>query len=550
MIRKLIIKRILTTITIIMHPSDNLFDLIQSLNPSEKRHFKLYAQRHIVGKENNYLKLFDTIDKQKEYDESALKKKFRQEKFIQQIHVAKNYLYTLILRSLNEYHTDDSTNIQLRELLNNAEILFGKGLYKQSSKILSKVKEKAYRYEKQAYILEAIALENKIAFALQDMDAAQKALNQGEKEEEQVLDDYKQARQYKYLSGKLKIFIKTKGIVRSEEDTRELDAIIKNPLLNNEQKAISYSTKYSFFYVYSKYFSAKEDYNYAYTYCSKLVNLIESHPEQLEKKPQAYLLALNHLLVILKELRKFDEFELVLKKLKSVQSKTIHFQSRAFAYSFIHEWNLLFYTGRYHQCVSLIPFLEEGLNKYEKQITNDLKLLFYFDVFYGYFVLEDYSKAARWLNKILNDKRTEIRQDIRNFGTIANLVLHYEMRDYDLLEYQIRSSQRLLEKNKDLHQFELLVIAYIKQLIKVNTNEEKRKLYIKLRNKLLFANLENYLIAFSRGDSEKIILNTFDILAWLESKIENRAFAEILDEKEKDKQKKYRQHETTHYKRH
>jgi hypothetical protein len=54
---------------------------------------------------------------------------------------------------------------------------------------------------------------------------------------------------------------------------------------------------------------------------------------------------------------------------------------------------------------------------------------------------------------------------------------------------------------------------------------------------LLFTNLENYLIAFSRGSSEKIILNTFDILSWLESKIENRPFAAVLYEKEKDLQK-------------
>ncbi len=521
-----------------MRPSDNLFDLIQSLNPSEKRHFKLFAQRHIVGEENNYLRLFETIDKQKEYDEAALKKKYRQEKFVQQIHVAKNYLYSLILKSLNEYHTADSTNIQLRELLNSAEILFGKGLYKQASKVLSRLKEKAYRYEKQVYVLEAIVIENKIAFALQDMEAAKDVINLGAKEEEKLVKDYQYARQFKYLSDKLKIFIKTKGTVKGKHDLMELESIIEHPLLNSEEKAISYSTRYSFFYVYSKYFSAKEDYKHAYPYCNKLVDLIESNPEQIVKNPQAYLLALNHLLATLKELRKFDEFEIVLKKLKSVQSKTIHFQSRAFAYSFIHEWNLLFYTGKYEQCLALIPFLEEGLEKFENQITSDIKLLFYFDVFYGYFVLEQYSKAAKWLNKILNDKRTEIRQDIRNFGMVVNIILHYEMKDYDLLEYLIRSAQRLLEKEKETHKFELQVLAYMKRIIKVDTSDEQRKLFIKLRNTLLFANLENYLIAFSRGASEKIILNSFDIPAWLESKIEGRPFALVLNEKEKDKQQK------------
>jgi|GEM_PF-402539 len=520
-----------------MRPSDNLFDLIKSLNPSEKRHFKLYAQRHIVGEGNNYLKLFDTIDRQDEYDEVALKKTFRLEKFVHQIHVAKNYLHTLILKSLNEYHASGSTNIQLRELLGSAEILFGKGLYKQASKILTKLKEKAYRYEKQIFVLEVIVLENKIAFALQDMEEAKAIITLGAKEEEKLLRDYQSARQYKHLSDKLKIFIKTKGTVKGEDDIPELENIITHPLLDNEQNAISYNTKYSFFHVYSNYFSVKEDYKHAYPYCNKLVDLIESHPEQIVKNPQAYLLGLNHLLVILKELRKFDEFEVALKKMKSVQSKTIHFQSRAFAYTFIHEWNLAFHTSKYQQCIALIPFLEEGLKKYDKQITSDIKLLFYFDVFYGYFVLGQYQAAIKWLNRILNDKRTEIRQDIRNFGMLVNIILHFEMKDYDLLEYLIRSAQRLLDKEKNAHKFELLVITHIKLLIKGNSAAEQRKLFMKLRNKLLFANLENYLIAFSRGSSEKVILNSFDILAWLESKIEDRSFATVLSEKERDKQK-------------
>ncbi len=521
-----------------MKPSDTLFELIKSLSPSEKRHFKLYAQRHIVGEENNYLKLFETIDKQEEYEEEALKKKFRHEKFIQQLHVAKNYLYTLILKALNEFHTADSANIQLREQLNSAEILFGKGLYKQASKILIKLKEQSYKYEKQVYILEVILLENKIAFALQDMEVAKQVITQSAREEEQLLSDYQEARRYKHLSDRLKIFITTRGTARRAEDTRELESIIEHPLLNNEQKAISFSTKYSFFNVYCKYFTIQEDYKHAYPYSSKLVLLIESHPERIQKKPQSYLLALNNLLAILKELRKFDEFEIALQKLKSIQCKTVHFQSRAFSYIFIHEWNFSFYTGGYQKCLALIPFLEKGLQQYDKQITRDLKLLFYFNVFYVHFVLDQFQHAAKWLNKILNDKRTEVRQDIRNFATVTNIILHYETKDYDLLEYLIRSTQRLLEKEKDSHEFELLVLTHIKQLIKKDSAEEKRKIFIKLRNKLLFANLENYLIAFSRGSSEKIILNSFDILAWLESKIEDRSFASVLSEKEKDKQAK------------
>ena len=66
-------------------PSAHLHSLIKSLTKQEKRYFKLFAQRHTSGKENQYLKLFDAIDAQEVYKEDAIKKKFSKEKFVKQL---------------------------------------------------------------------------------------------------------------------------------------------------------------------------------------------------------------------------------------------------------------------------------------------------------------------------------------------------------------------------------------------------------------------------------------------------------------------------------
>ena len=63
------------TVTIeCMKPSNELFDLIQSLTKSEKRFFKLHSS--LQSGDKNYLRLFDAIDRMKEYDETSLKKVF------------------------------------------------------------------------------------------------------------------------------------------------------------------------------------------------------------------------------------------------------------------------------------------------------------------------------------------------------------------------------------------------------------------------------------------------------------------------------------------
>ena len=46
--------------------SNDLFQLIQSLSRTEKAYFKKYTSLHVIGERNNYVKLFNAIEKQKE----------------------------------------------------------------------------------------------------------------------------------------------------------------------------------------------------------------------------------------------------------------------------------------------------------------------------------------------------------------------------------------------------------------------------------------------------------------------------------------------------
>ena len=135
-----------------MKTSDNLFKLVKSLSKSEKGYFKKYANFHVRNEQNNYTKIFDAIDNQKEYEEKKLLQKFRTERFINQFAVAKNYLYDMILESLEAYHKNSTTEI--RSILNRIEILVDKGLHSQAKKLLKKAKEMAITNEKLTYIPE------------------------------------------------------------------------------------------------------------------------------------------------------------------------------------------------------------------------------------------------------------------------------------------------------------------------------------------------------------------------------------------------------------
>src|SRR6476661_3273955 len=108
--------------------SDILFQLVHSLEKSEKRNFKLYIKRNSANADLKIIELFDALEKLHEYDEAALLKKLSSIKK-QQLSNTKAHLYKQLLASLRLIRSSDSIDLQLHEQLDYARILYNKGLY-------------------------------------------------------------------------------------------------------------------------------------------------------------------------------------------------------------------------------------------------------------------------------------------------------------------------------------------------------------------------------------------------------------------------------------
>ena len=122
--------------------TDALFQLVKSLEKSEKRNFKLYVKRNSSSEDLKIVKLFDALDKMDAYDEEQLLKKNKSIKK-QQLSNMKAHLYKQILSSLRLIKDENNIDIQLHEQMDHARILYNKGLYLQSLKVLDKMKEMA-----------------------------------------------------------------------------------------------------------------------------------------------------------------------------------------------------------------------------------------------------------------------------------------------------------------------------------------------------------------------------------------------------------------------
>mgnify|MGYP007101707988 CR=1 FL=1 len=131
-----------------MAVQDELFQLIKALTPSEKRYFKVNASKGGDAK-SNYMQLFEAMDAQKdEYDEQKLKQKHGKKPFVKYLSAEKKQLREQIMKQMRLFHSDNSIDNRINELLEDASIYQSKGLVSLNEKALLKAKGLVTKYER------------------------------------------------------------------------------------------------------------------------------------------------------------------------------------------------------------------------------------------------------------------------------------------------------------------------------------------------------------------------------------------------------------------
>ncbi len=460
-----------------MRPSDNLFKLIHSLSPSEKRYFKIYAEQHIIGKKNNYMLLFDAIARQKEYDEAAIKRKFRKEKFIRQLTFTKNALTHKImkaLRSFQEGSKNRSESAGLKDLVHNLEILYQKELLNQFKKELKRSKKIAYQAEDFLILLRLLVWEKKYVIEQSAKKTRQK-LKKVIEEENKVLQLHTNQTTYYNLSKQILTSLRSKVSDKKKKELLELEDLIQHPLLQSEEQASTFMSKTYYHDTLGLYHWKMGNLSKAFSHYEQLVDLWESSPQSEKQDNMLYRQSLGNYLNVCHAMGqdKMGLFPFILKKIKSLPKGNLETQIKTFQLTVHHE--LLYYlnTGKFEEGAKVIEIIEAELRTLEQQLPTSELLSIYYNICIIYFFSEDFTKTLLWLNEILSHPRTDVRKDIQQFAKILQFIIHYELDNEEILENLYRSVYRSLKKEEQLHEFEEMVLSYIKQLLVINPFDKK-----------------------------------------------------------------------------
>lgn len=504
-------------------PKDALFVLVKSLSKSEKRQFKLYVGRLGVNTDAKFLALFNLLDRMKSYDEKAILESGIVKKT--QLSNLKAHLYKQILVSLRLNPVNQTIRVQIREQLDFATILYQKGLYKQSLKILDKVKAVAIENEEKNIAYEIVELEKiietqYITRSIPDR-ADELAVQAKELSAQNVMTSKLSNLSLQLYGMMLKV-----GYVRNDADYQKVKRYFDAHLPKYDIDALGFREKLWLYKAHLWYSFLIQDFLSCYKYASKWVDLFYEHREMINLNPVFFLKGNHYLLESLFYVKYSSQFKTTLEKLEGIiEGKDFpdndNINSLAFLYVNINKLNLHFLEGTFDKGLYLVKIIEYGINKHKDRIDEHHIMVFYYKIACLYFGVGDNKKCIYYLKKIINNKNLKMREDLMCFARVLSLVAHYEAgMDYHL-EVQLKSTYKFLLKMNDLHAVQKEMIKFLRNLGSIYPHELKaefRKLYEQLKK-------------YEHHPYEKRAFLYLDILSWLESHLENKPVAQIIREK-------------------
>lgn len=503
--------------------TDALFQLIKSLEKSEKRNFKLYARRNSSSEDLKIIRLFDALDKMDVYDEALLLKKDKSIKK-QQLSNMKAHLYRQILSSLRLIKDESNIDIQLHEQMDHARILYNKGLYLQSLRILDRLRELARAHNQLTYLLQVLFFEKKIE-ALHITRSMQDRADRLEREVNEVNQHLTLVGKLSNLSLQLYSWYIRNGHARNEKDEKAVRDYFEQHLPPEANDAKHFYERLYLYQSYCWYAFIRQDFLMYYRYTQKWVELFEKEKFMIEVESSHYIKGMHNLMNAHFDLRNYSKLVESLETFeKFSQTRLVQNNDnnriQVFIYLNLTRINKHFMEGTFTEGLKLVPYIIEKLKEYELYIDRHRVLVFYYKIASLYFGSGDYEKSVLYLNKIINFK-VGLRNDLQCYARLLHLIAHYEMKNYELLEYLAKSVYRFMAKMENLSVVEEEIFRFLRHSLRLTPKEIK-------------PGFEKLLEKLKQHEGNRFETRAFaylDIISWLESKMNNVPVQDVIRKK-------------------
>jgi hypothetical protein len=236
---------------------------------------------------------------------------------------------------------------------------------------------------------------------------------------------------------------------------------------------LSSRAKEQYYFILQLVADFKGDMDGMYNYAYKRFEVLKSHPEAFEDLNFNYWQdVLMYLITLEIRMNKMENIEYYKTELQNHSMGTVSDLVDSFLVNTFISLAFNMKTKNFTDFDKNVKKIESEFEKYKGKIDSNYEILIYLSIFRGYTLLEDYNKSLKYINIILNHPQIDVREDVEWYAKIFNLLIHYELKNFTLLEYLIKSTYRFLITRNKMYKLETLILKFIKKLPHVHSDKE------------------------------------------------------------------------------
>lgn len=500
-----------------MKPKQDLYDLVNSLSSLEVSGFRNEITKR-KGK-HTYLKLFDALLEMEEYDEYALKKRFKGEKTLNNFSVAKANLYEKILEVIVQLPQNQNMEVEFDHVRQQVSILVKKGLFEQALQRVEKSIRMAEKLEAFRKLAELYEVNREI---IRSYYSPTEFLDKSKemKERDKMLTEVEaNLKSYKDLFDQASIAQRAAPNI-----SRMLTGpILIHRLMQDESEALSVTGRILFNRTWKLIYEIQRREGGWKFFSLRIIGLLEGNPHLLNAPANfiVYVDTVTDFGIRCIANKEYDDAETALRRLKKLRKSLNAGENEAMIY--LRFWKVRLHHGLktllWEQTQLSLKRLENGLRKYRNKISKKDEMELTYLIAQAYLTFGMEKKAIPWIISLRDEKISPNRPDLHLFSWFLFLLAHFSQKNFDILEQQLPRTKQYLKDNQAYGPFEQGLVEFFERSV-----EALDPIHIRRALEALQKSVEEY-----HEENPKFrIEDYFELRVWIHAQLEKIPLKDAL----------------------
>ncbi len=503
-----------------MSKLSSLISLIQSLTKSERK--KVSSFLNMDKNTAEYAILYKMIDEKSTDNQQQIKTEFIKLRPNAAFNTAINYLFDNLLSILNQLRISQDSYYALFNLLMNARVLYEKSLYHECFLLLTKIQNEAVKYENFTILLIAQKMELDYLLSLDFPDTTEQELLNKQYKINETLKKIRKINEHASLYELLKHRILHKGPVRSNKQKQEMnDLVVSEMSIVSSSGFENFEIQKNHKLFQSNYLINVGDYKSALNSYYELNNIFEQNMHLLSNPPMYYLNTIEGVLESLRTIRNYEGMTYFINQLNKLETTSVHFKFQIDCVIFLYSLLPLIDSGRFAEAIKMIDKHKESIIDKTNLLSTEKQIQILLYTAIVYLGTGEPNKARKIITRITQSERKVFSLPLFRTIRLVNLMVLYEQKEFDYMDFEIRSVKREIQNNEKSYQLEQIILKFLSKTPEELT-EQKRL--------LLWQKLKPQIDEIQNNKFEMQLLHIFNFIAWIESKVFKVPLHKVLKE--------------------